>query len=122
MGGCNQTRASQGVGGWHSLHTRAHLITARESSPGEAAETAGDVTNNTTLIKYLYMWKGQDAKTIGKKAYQIAECLRLLSVNQKLCRKIQEIAKDFPDCEIPEKRLDELCLNPWIKQYMELFH
>ena len=58
----------------------------------------------------------------SKKSYQIIECLTLLSLDRKLCRKIQDIAKDFPDCEIPEEKLRLLKDNLWIKQYTGLFH
>lgn len=89
----------------------------------EAAWCASrDAINNTALANYLNMWKGQDAITIGKKAFQISECLMLLSIDQGFCRKIQVHAKDLPECAIPKEKLYELRSNPWIKQYIELYH
>ena len=81
---------------------------------------AWDASGNT-IAYYLHMWRNHTSQTIGKKACQIAECLMLISINQKFLTKIQTISKGL-DCTIPEEKLDELCHNPWIKQYVELYH
>ena len=85
-----------------------------------AWNAAYNAINCASLADYLHMWRNCDFVVRGKKAYQIAECLMLLSVNQKLCREIRG-AEDIPECEIPKAKLDELHDNPLIKQYIELF-
>lgn len=86
-----------------------------------AYEAARYAINSTALVTYLNIWRNQNAKIIGTKSYQIVECLMLISMDTKFCRAVQEVAKDLPDCELPEEKLDQLSSNPWIKQYVELF-
>lgn len=62
------------------------------------------------------------AVAIGKKSYQISECLILLSISRKVCRNIQKIAENllnegYTPTSIPKAAH----APPWVKKYSELF-
>ena len=86
-----------------------------------ALSVADKAADDDAVIRYLHMWRDQEPAIRGKKAYQIAECLMLVSIDRKLCRAVQEITKDLPDRKIPEATLELLCYNPWAKQHRDLF-
>lgn len=112
---------------WYSAWYTAALHSVRNETWYKAWQAALETTVNAPKIhsnvdSYLHMWKDHGTLIINQKAYQIAACLVLLSANQSFCRTIQEITKDASGCAIPEAILETYQGNPWIKQYVELFH
>ena len=77
------------------------------------------------LNNYLGLLARGSKALRGLKAHQAAECMVMLSLEREVYQDFMAVEKELIAAryiaEIPEKHLDELSNNPWIKQYVELF-
>lgn len=125
---------------------REIMGTVWTTARGAARDAVWDVTGDNVMVYYydIYRWfvfgsgfsaitlPAHTAATTANRNYRKTECLILLSIDHKLCRIVRDILitnvkahqiQDLKaDCKIDETKLTELCGNPWIKQYIELYH
>lgn len=99
---------------------RLHVLMAVNRAQSSATAAASDYVTEADVLEYLLGLRPTDPIEIGKRAYEIAECLMIRKIDRALCLRIHSIVNEHCLLAIPFLPSFNIPDNPWIRQYNEL--